>query len=60
VIPVITLHLCRHQFGLLTRAVTAYQPAADEKADHQDLVAYLTVRAEENAPVELDPEDIPY
>jgi hypothetical protein len=56
----IKLQLCRHQLGLLIRAVEAYQPTADEDTDHKDLVAYLTERADESTPVELDPEDIPY
>ena len=54
------LYLCQHQLELLTRAVEVYQPAADEKIDHQDLVEYLTMRTEEGASAELDPEDIPF
>ena len=54
------LYLCQHQLELLTRAVEAYQPAADEKIDHRDLVEYLTMRTEEGASAELDPEDIPF
>ena len=54
------LYLCQHQLELLTRAVEAYQPTADEKIDHQDLVEYLTMRTEEGASAELDPEDIPF
>ena len=54
------LYLCQHQLELLTRAVEAYQPTADEKIDHQDLVEYLTRRTEEGASAELDPEDIPF
>ena len=54
------LYLCQHQLELLTRVVKAYQPAADEKTDRQDLVEYLTMRTEEGASAELDPEDIPF
>ena len=50
----IQLLLCEHWLELLTRAVKAYQPAADEETEHKDLLEYLVVRGE------LGPEDIPF
>ena len=50
----IQLLLCEHRLELLTRAVKAYQPTADEETEHKDLVEYLASRAE------LGPEDIPF
>src|SRR5512144_2947164 len=40
VISMIKLQLCRHHLGLLIRAVEAFQPPADENADHDELMAY--------------------
>ena len=57
----ITLHLCQHRLELLTRAVKAYKPAADEKVQHKELLDFLTAQTEENRlPTDLNPEDIPF